>query len=317
MSEGQGHSTGRLTVLAALAANLSIAIAKFVAFAVTGSSSMGAEAVHSLADSGNQVLLLVGGRASRKQPDVLHPFGYGSARFVYAFIVSVVLFVLGGAFALYEGIHKLLDPHPIKDGWWAIGVLAFAFIAESFSFRTAIRESSGLRRGRSWVGFIRDVKIPELPVVLMEDSAALAGLLFALAGVSISIATHNGVWDGLGSIAIGALLVVVAVILGIQMSSLLIGEAAAPEDVRAIETALLESKSVIRVIHLRTLHIGPEQLVVAAKIAVSHDDTAAHIAREIDAAEVRVRAAVPMADLIFIEPDIYDATRDPGFTGTT
>ena len=220
-----------------------------------------AESVHSLADSGNQVLLLIGGRRSGREATPQHPFGYGRERYVYAFVVSIVLFSLGGVFAMYEGIHKIRDPHPLDSPAWAFGVLLFAIVAESFSFRTAIRETRPLLGGRSWWRFLRTAKAPELPVVLLEDLGALVGLVLALIGVSLAVATDNGRWDGLGSLSIGALLVVIAVFLGIEMKSLLIGEAADPSQVAAIQAVLVDGTSITRVIHLRTLHLGPEQLL--------------------------------------------------------
>ena len=296
---------GTRAVVAALLANLGIAAAKFVAAAVTGSTAMVAEGVHSLADSGNQVLLLVGGRRARRAPDDEHPFGYGRSRYVYAFVVSIVLFSLGGLFALYEGLHKVLHPEPLTSPAWAIGVLLVAIVLESVSLRTAVHEASPHReRGTSWWQFVRRAKSPELPVVLLEDTGALIGLVFALVGVSLAALTGNGRWDGVGSFAIGGLLVVIAVFLALEMNSLLIGEAATPGDVAAIRAALEAGDDVERVIHLRTLHIGPDEVLVGAKIAVAHDDSAATVARAIDAAEQRVRAAVPTARVIYLEPDI-------------
>lgn len=302
-------SGGTKAVLAALVANLSIAVAKFVAFVFTGSSSMLAEGVHSLADSGNQVLLLVGGRRALRRPTPEHPFGYGRERYVYAFIVSIVLFTLGGCFAIYEGIHKLEDPHPIDSPAWAFGVLGFAIVAEVFSFRTAIRESRPHKGSRSWWRFVRTSKSPELPVVLLEDLGALVGLVLALLGVTVAVVTDNGVWDGIGSLCIGVLLVVIAVILGLEMKSLLLGEAAEPDQVRAIAAALVDDATITRVIHLRTLHLGPDELLVGAKVAVPGAESAADVAAAIDAAEARVRRAVPLARVIYLEPDLYVGDR--------
>jgi cation diffusion facilitator family transporter len=292
--------------VAALGANLGIAVTKFIAAALTGSSSMLAEAIHSVADSGNQVLLLVGGRRSQREATHKHPFGYGRERYVYAFIVSVVLFTVGGLFAIYEGIHKLMHPEPIHSWQWVpVVVLVVSVGLEGFSFRTAVTETNPLREGSSWAQFIRRARAPELPVVLLEDTAALLGLVLALFGVGLTLATGNGIFDGLGTLAIGALLVVVAVVLAVEMKSLLIGEAATPEQIAAVESALVAGPEVERVIHLRTLHLGPDELLVAAKIAVAHDETAAAVARAIDAAEARIREALPIAALIYLEPDIY------------
>ncbi|ARF55596.1 cation diffusion facilitator family transporter [Streptomyces gilvosporeus] len=298
-------SGGTKAIVAALGANLAIAAAKFVAFAFSGSSSMLAEGVHSVADSGNQGLLLLGGKKAKRAATDEHPFGYGRERYIYGFLVSIVLFTIGGVFALYEGYEKIHDPHPLDNWFWPVGVLFFAVIAEGFSFRTAIKESNELRGKQSWSQFIRRAKAPELPVVLLEDFGALIGLVLALFGVGLTLLTGNGVWDGIGTMCIGTLLVVIALVLAAETKSLLLGEAAGPEQVAAIRAAIVDGEGVTRVIHMRTLHLGPEELLVAAKIAVAHDDTAAEVAKAIDAAEVRVRAAVPIARVIYLEPDIY------------
>jgi cation diffusion facilitator family transporter len=298
-------SGGTKAILAALAANLGIAVTKFVAFALTQSSSMLAESIHSVADSGNQLLLLIGGRRARREATPQHPFGYGRERYLYAFMVAIVLFTVGGLFALYEAYHKWHDPHPIEGRWWWVPlvVLVAAIVMEGFSFRTAIRESNHTRGNRSWPQFVRTAKAPELPVVLLEDLAALTGLVFALVGVSLTLVTHDGRWDAVGSASIGLLLVVVAVVLGLEMKSLLLGESATPAQVRAITNALV-GDGVESVIHQRTLHIGPEELLVAAKVGVPAAITAAEVAQASAAAERRVRAAVPIATVIYLEPDI-------------
>ena len=296
---------GNRAIVAALGANLGIAVTKFAAFALTGSSSMLAESIHSVADSGNQGLLLVGGRRATRDATPEHPFGYGRERYVFAFIVSVVLFSVGGLFALYEGWHKVQHPEPIESWRWVpVLVLVVATGLESFSFRTAIVESNVVRGSLSWLAFIRRAKAPELPVVLLEDFAALIGLVLALAGVLLTLGTHDGVWDGIGTLAIGVLLVGVAFVLAIETKSLLLGEGATPEAVARIEAALVADGSVLRVIHMKTMHLGPDELLVAAKIAVAPTDSAADVARAIDAAEARVRAAEPVARLIYLEPDI-------------
>jgi cation diffusion facilitator family transporter len=298
-------SGGTKAIVAALAANLAIAAAKFVAFAFSGSSSMLAEGVHSLADSGNQALLLVGGKKAKREATPQHPFGYGRERYIYAFLVSIILFSVGGMFALYEGYEKIKHPHDIEHWYWPVGVLVFAIIAETFSFRTAIKESNALRGRKSWKEFVRHAKAPELPVVLLEDLGALVGLILALGGVSLALATGDSVWDGIGTICIGVLLVLIAVVLAIETKSLLLGESAGIEETKKIEAAVVDGDKVTRIIHMRTLHLGPEELLVAAKIAVQHDDTAAEIASAIDAAESRIREAVPIARVIYLEPDIY------------
>lgn len=299
-------ASGTRAIIAALAANLGIAITKFIAFALTGSSSMLAESIHSVADSGNQALLLLGGKRARREATPEHPFGFGRERYIYAFIVSIVLFSVGGLFALYEGYHKLTHQEPITEWQWVpILVLVIAIGLESFSFRTAIQESNKIRGKSTWVEFIRRSRVPELPVVLLEDAAALIGLIFALFGVSLTLLTGNGLWDGVGTVLIGLLLVAVAFVLAVETKSLLIGESATNEHVEQIEAALVDGGDIERIIHMKTLHLGPEELLVAAKVGVPRAATAADVADAIDAAEIRIRAAVPIARVIYIEPDIY------------
>ena len=300
---------GRRALFAALAANLGIAATKFIAFAVTGSASMLAEAVHSAADSGNQVLLLRGRNRSGRARTEQHPFGFGRERYFYAFVVAVVLFTVGALFSIYEGIHKISHPQPVRDPAVAFVVLAIATAMESFSLRTALQESSAQREGHSWLAFIRRAKAPELPAILLEDMAALTGLLLAALGVALTVITGKEAWDGIGSLAIGALLGCVAIILAVETKSLLIGESASAETERAIVAALENGTEVERVIHMRTMHIGPDSLLVAAKIAVRPCDRAETVAAGIDAAEQRVRAAVPIARMIYLEPDLYYASR--------
>jgi cation diffusion facilitator family transporter len=302
MSTGGGNRA----VIAALLANLGIAVTKFIAYALTLSASMLAEGIHSVADSGNQVLLLFGGRRAQREATELHPFGYGRERYVYAFIVSIVLFSVGGLFALYEGWHKVSNPHPIESWKWVpVVVLVVAIALESFSFRTAIVESNRERGRKSWKDFVRGSRAPELPVILLEDFAALTGLVFALFGVVLTLITHNGVWDGIGSMAIGLLLVLVAIFLAVEMKSLLIGESATAEAQSRIEAAIRSVPGVDQLIHIKTLHVGPEEVLVAAKLGVAPTDQAADVAAAIDAAEKAIRKAEPTAVHIYLEPDIY------------
>jgi cation diffusion facilitator family transporter len=295
---------GTKAILAALAANLTIAVLKFVAYFLTLSSSMLAEAIHSLADSGNQLLLLLGGKRAKREASPEHPFGYGRERYIYAFIVSIVLFSVGGLFALYEAWGKIQHPHAIEgDFWWVpLAVLIGAIIAESFSFRTAIIESNPLRGKQSWVKFIRNAKQPELPVILLEDFGALVGLVFALFGVGLTLLTGNGIWDALGTAMIGLLLVAIAVVLAMETKSLLLGESATRDDVAKIRSAIEAGGTSI--IHLKTMHLGPEELLVAAKISIGSSDSGQDIAKAIDDAEVRIREAVPIARVIYLEPDV-------------
>ncbi|MCW2558907.1 MAG: cation transporter [Mycobacterium sp.] len=299
-------STGGSTraIVAALLANAGIAVAKFVGFIITGSSSMLAESVHSLADTSNQGLLLFGQREARKQADDLHQFGYGRSRYFYSFVVALVLFTLGSVFALYEGYHKIGYPEELTSPVVAIVILLVAICLESYSFRTAAVESRPLKGSGSWWRFIRTSRNPELPVVLLEDTGALIGLAFALGGVGLSMLTGDPVWDGVGTVAIGVLLGVIAVILMIEMHSLLIGEGATSQEDKAIRAALEQTPNVDRLIHIRTQYLGPDELLVGAKIALPADTDLATVAATIDAAEEAVRAAVPAAKVIYLEPDL-------------
>lgn len=303
------HPDSQRAVIAALSANLGIAATKFIAFVITGSASLLAESAHSVADSGNQLLLLVGRHRARRAETSEHQFGFGAERYVYAFIVAVVLFVAGAGFSVYEGVSRIVHPEALTSPVVAFAVLTIAIGLEAFSLRTAIGESNRSRGRASWHAFIVRAKAPELPVVLLEDFAALIGLGLALCGVILTTVTGNERWDGAGSVAIGALLGFVAVVLAIETKSLLIGESASPEVQRAIVAAITEGGQIGRVIHLRTLHVGPDSLLVAAKVAVRPTDTAAGIAVAIDSAERRIRASVPIAGLIFLEPDLYQPSR--------
>ncbi len=306
------HGSGKRAVIAAFAANIGIAATKFAAFLITGSASLLAESVHSVADSGNQALLLIGRSRALRAETEEHQFGFGSERYFYGFIVAVVLFTVGAAFSVYEGVERILHPEKLTSPVVALVVLAIAAVLEGFSFRTAIKESHQAGGPGAWqriIRFIRRAKAPEVPAVLLEDSAALTGLVFAFLGVVLTWITRDDRWDGAGSLGIGALLACVAVILAIETKSLLIGESANTEVERAIVAALEDGPEVERVIHLRTLHLGPETLLVAAKIAVSREQSASAVVAGIDTAERRVRAAVPIAELIYLEPDVYQDSR--------
>jgi cation diffusion facilitator family transporter len=294
---------GTRAILAALGANAGIAAAKFVGFAFTGSSSMLAEAVHSVADTSNQGLLLLGQKTSQREATKEHPFGFGRDRYFYSFIVALLLFTLGSAFALYEGIHKAQHPEPLTTPIVAVLILLLAIGLEGFSFSTAITESKKIKGDVSWWGFIRQSRTPELPVVLLEDAGALLGLVFALIGVGLAVITGNPVWDGIGTIMIGLLLGVIAIILIVEMKSLLIGEGATDAELTTIIDELAAGK-VERVIHIRTQYLGPDELLVAAKLALTPGLDTSQIAEAIDDAESRVRAKVPAARLIYLEPDL-------------
>jgi cation diffusion facilitator family transporter len=301
---------GRRAIAAALAANLAIAVAKFVGFLITGSSSMLAESAHSVADSGNQALLILGRVRARRRPTAEHPFGYGRDRYFYAFVVALVLFVLGSLFSLYEGIHKLHQHDVLTSPMVAVVILLVAIGLEGFSLRTAVVESNAERGGSGWVEFVRRAKAPELPVVLLEDCAALLGLVFALFGVSLAAITGDPRWDAAGTIAIGVLLGVIAIVLIGETKSLLIGEAASPDAVDRIRAALV-GPGVDRVIHLRTLHLGPDELLVAAKIAMPRTTNLERVAQAIDEAERRIRMAEPAARVIYLEPDLDRGRQGP------
>lgn len=303
-----GHG-GTRAIVAALLANAGIAVAKFVGWLITGSSSMLAEAVHSVADTSNQGLLLLGGRQAKRRATPEHPFGYGRDRYFYSFVVALLLFSLGSVFALYEGIHKLESHEPLTSPLVAVAILVIAIGLESYSFRTAIVESRPLKGSGTWWQFIRQSKVPELPVVLLEDFGALIGLALALLGVGLTVVTGDAVFDALGTIAIGLLLGAIAIVLIVEMKSLLIGEGATPPVLSRITDGLVGG-DVQRVIHVRTQYIGPEELLVAAKIALTPGLPVEGVARAIDEAEGRVRAAVPDARLIYLEPDL-DRTPAP------
>jgi cation diffusion facilitator family transporter len=303
------HEGSRRAILAALAANAGIAVAKFTGFAITGAASLLAEAVHSVADTSNQGLLLFGGRRARRSASASHPFGYGRERFFWAFVVALVLFTLGGLFAIFEGVEKLRHPHEVEALVVAIAILLVAIALETYSLRTAVREARHVKGGESWWAFVRRSKNPELPVVLLEDVGAEIGLVLALFGVVMSSVTGEPRWDAAGSLGIGILLVVIAVVLMVEMKSLLIGESASPSMETAIRSALDGSPGVLGVIHLRTQHLGPDELLVGAKVAFQPSLTFAELAADIDRAEAALRAAVPSARIVYLEPDVARAER--------
>lgn len=317
MDEGEHVSTksqpetqvGTRAIIAAMLANLGIAITKFVAAFFSGSSAMLAEGVHSVADTGNQFLLLIGGKRSRKAADARHPFGYGRERYLYAFIVGIVLFMLGGVFSVFEGVKKFQNPEELAWWWLPLVVLAVAMVLESVSLRVAMRESKQVKdEGDSWWKFIQRQQAPELPVVLLEDAAALLGLIIAFMGVGLSVLTGNAIFDAVATVLIGVLLIIVAVVLILKVSSLLVGEGANDEDRRSIEQAFENTRGVERIIHMKTLYLGPEQLMVGAKISVAQDRKVREVALIINQVERAVRQAVPQVTVIYVEPDVW---RDP------
>lgn len=308
---GGGHGDSSKAILAAFLANLGIAIAKFIGFLITTSSSLLAESIHSIADSSNQVLLFFGGKRAQRPPTELHPFGFGRSRYFWAFVVAVVLFSVGGLFSIYEGVHKIQHPTEIESPAVAFGIFFFAIIFEAFALRTAVRHARPLRGERSWASYIRGSRSPELPVLLLEDSAALIGLLLATTGVGLAVVTDEPVFDGIGTLTIGLLLVVVAAVLAVEMKSLLLGEAATPEQVVAIQREIEASEDVRSVIHLLTQHLGPEELLVAVKVEFDPALSVPGLAAAINECEARVRAAVPIAERIYIEPDLLRAAGEP------
>jgi cation diffusion facilitator family transporter len=311
-SDAHAGGHGTKAVIAALLANLGIAVAKFVGFVLTGASSMLAEAFHSVADSGNQAMLLVGGRLARRGPDPDHQFGHGSVRYFAAFLVAVVLFTLGSLFSLYEGYQKLRHPNELETPSVALAILAMALLLEGLSLRTAVREADPLRGDQSWWSFIRTTKKPELAVVLLEDTAAEVGLSFAFVGVGLAALTGDPLFDALGTLAIGALLAVVAVVLGIEMYSLLVGEAASPGEQEAIRRTLASIPGIARLVRLRTMHLGPEELLVVGSIEMDRELSASDAAGVIDQAQARLREAVPNARIIYLEPQLPTTPTSPG-----
>jgi len=305
---------GSRAILAAMLANAGIAVAKFVAYLVTGSSSMLAESIHSVADTSNQGLLLLGGRLARRDADDIRQFGYGRERYFWAFVVALVLFALGGLFSIYEGIEKIRHPHQLESIGWAIGVLLFAIVAETLSFRTAIVESKKVKGDQDWWDFIRKSRSPELPVVLLEDSGALVGLVLALVGVSLTAGTGDPVWDAIGTLAIGVLLIVISVVLTVEMRSLLIGESAEQAHVSALVAAAESAPHVTRVIDLRTQHIGPDELLVAGKVEIDRRMSMAEVSAAINGIEMALRQAVPLKMQIYLEPDLFDPHHADGDT---
>ncbi|MAP74251.1 MAG: cation transporter [Planctomycetaceae bacterium] len=297
---------GTKTIVTALVANFTIAVAKFFGFIITSSSAMLAEAVHSVADTSNQALLLLGKKRSEKLPSEMRQFGFGRERFFWAFVVSLVLFSLGSMYAIYEGIEKIRHPHEIDSLWWALAILLFAMFMEGYAFRTAVTESRHYKGNHSWKSFIRRSRIPELPVVLLEDFGALMGLVFAFICVLIADTTGNAVWDGIGTLSIGILLGLIAVVLAIETKSLLIGEGALPEQTKKIEDAITGSDHVVRLIEMRTEYLGPETLLIAAKIEFKDNFSSSGISDAVDAVEERIRSVEPLAKIIYLEPDTYD-----------
>ena len=299
-------TTGKKTILAALVANVGIASAKFIGFSITKSSTMLAEGIHSSADSANQLLLLLGTKRAKRNPNKRHPFGYGRERYFWSFVVALILFSLGSLFAIYEGIEKIRHPHPLENASWAIGILIFGIFIESFSFRTAIVEARTIKGGASWSKFVILSKQPEIPVVLLEDAGALFGMVIALAAISLVKITGEPLWDGIGTLSIGILLGLIAAVLARKMHSLLIGESANEKDRTKIEELIQDCKGISQVIEIRTQHLGPEEILIGARVVFDESLQAKEIAVIINDLEETINTEVKDAGPIFIEPEILD-----------
>ena len=297
-------TTGKKTILAALIANLGIAIAKFVGFAITKSSTMLAEGIHSSADSANQLLLLMGTQRAKREPSSKHPFGYGRERYFWSFVVALILFSLGSLFAIYEGIEKIRHPHALNNASWAIGILIFGIFIESFSFRTAIVEARTIKGESTWSKFVVRSKQPEIPVVLLEDAGALFGMVIALAAISLGKITGEPIWDGIGTLSIGVLLGVIAIILAREMHSLIIGEAASEKDLSKIVNIIESNSQVAQLVEMRTQHLGPDEILIGVRVAFRENLQTKEIANLINQLEADIRIELKNAGPIFIEPEI-------------
>lgn len=293
---------GKRAIIAALLANISISIAKFVGFIFTHSSALLAESVHSVADSSNQLLLLLGVQRSSRPATKKHPFGYGRERYFWSFVVAVVLFTAGAVFALYEGIEKLNHPEPLDHYQWAIGILIFGLILEGFSLRTAVAEANEQRNNQTWREFITRSKQPELPVVVLEDTGAMLGLVIALVAVVMSKVTGNPIWDGIGTVTIGGLLAIIAAILAIEMHSLIIGEAVSEKNRTLIKKAITDSVSVSSIANLRTQHLGPDDILVGAQVIFDTSFSVEEVCSAIQEIENQIKESVPEVHSVFVEP---------------
>lgn len=296
-----GQKLGAL--VAAFLANVGIAISKFIAFIVTGSASMLAEAIHSMADSSNQVLLYFGGREAKKSPTKEHPFGFGRAHFLYAFLVSIILFSLGGAFAIYEGIHKIIRPEMIESPVIAYVVLGIAVLLEGFALKTALHEARSFKpESQDWWQFLRRTKSVNHIVLALEDSTALIGLSVAAIGITLTLTTGNPVWDGVASLVIGLLLATVALVLYREIRSLLIGESVSPRIGREMREIILGVEGVDKILDLKTIYTGPTEMLVTMEIEVSKNKTAKSIDSMVHEIEYGIRSTFSAAKLIYIEP---------------
>ena len=298
---GSGDSSR--AILFALGANFAIAVAKGLAAFFTGSSAMLAETVHSLADCGNQLLLMFGMKQSRKAPTLDYPLGYGKAIYFWSFLVALMLFAVGGVYSLFEGWHKLAQPEPIRHWYWAVGVLTFGVIAEGISMRACLQEIAKIRGERNLWQWFRESRQAELVVIFGEDLAALLGLVLALAAVLLSVATGNPVWDAIGTLAIGLLLVVVAVFVAIEVKALLIGQSMDPEREQLLRDFIQNRPEVGNVISLITLQLGNE-VMVSVQAEMQENQSAIALLHQINAVERAVKAQFPEVRWSFFEPDL-------------
>ena len=304
-------STQRRAVLTALVANLLVAGAKLGAFALTASSALLAESLHSFADTANEVLLLVGARRSTRPADLRHPFGHARYRYVYAFLVSLTVFWIGGVLAVIEGLVHLASDEPIVDPAWAFAVLVLGAVLDGWSLRTTVRAGRPAKGVLSWKQLMRTTKAPELIVVFLEDLGALVGIAIAAVGVGLATITGAPVWDAVASIAIGLLLMAIGLVVNRETQSLLLGESASKDVEATIREAIAATPGIDGVVNFRTIHIGPDDLVVASGIVVDQAMEAAAIAQAIDAAEERVRAGLPYRTVIYLEPRVADPDERP------
>jgi cation diffusion facilitator family transporter len=299
-------SEQRAAVITALAANVAVAVAKFGASAITGSSAMLAESLHSLADSVNEILLLVGARRSRRPADLRHPFGHARYRYVYAYVVSLTVFWLGGVLAVVEGISHLAVHEALVDPRWAFAVLGVSAVLDGWSLRTTVRAGRPTKGALSWRRLLQVTKVPEIIVVFLEDLGALIGIGIALIGVTLTTVTADGTWDAVASIAIGALLMTIGLLVNRETQSLLVGESASVEVVAAIRDAIASTDGIDAVMDLRTIHVGPDDLVVAASVSIDPSQNAVGIARSIAEAEARVRRVAPFRTVMYLEPRVRE-----------
>lgn len=307
-SAAKASSDQRVVVIVALLANLVVALAKLGVFAITGSSALLAESLHSFADSTNEVLLLYGARRSRQPADERHPFGHARYRYLYAFLVSLTVFWIGGVLAVLEGVSRLMADEAIVDPRWAFAVLGLAAVLDGWSLRTTLRSGRSAKGTLTWKQLVRQTKAPELIVVFLEDLGALIGIAIAFVGVGLAAVTGHGAWDAAASIAIGVLLMAIGLLVNRETRSLLLGESATDEVVAAIRDAIATTAGIQSVIDLRAIHLGPDDLVVAAGILVDPGLTAADVTRSIVAAERRVQDAVPFRTVIYLEPRLGPPT---------